>query len=78
MSHGFKGRPADPVMATTLRTGLTGNQSMIKHGPQPTVGVMTGITSQGGGNMGRAFAGGDHIIVAVVALIRSLAVINGL
>ena len=50
---------------------------MIEHGPYPGVGVMTGVTRQGGGNMGRAFAGGHDIVVAVGAGGGGLAVVYG-
>jgi len=78
MGGGFIGPSTDAIVATGLSTGLAGDQSVIEGDAQPTRRGMAGVTRQGGGNMGRPFAGGCDVVVAVGTLIRGLAVVDGL
>jgi len=77
MGGGFIGPSTDAIVATGLSTGLAGDQSVIEGDAQPTRRGMAGVTRQGGGNMGRPFAGGCDVVVAVGTLIRGLAVVDG-
>ena len=77
VSGGFKGSTTGAVVTTGLSTGLPGHQGMVEGGPGPGVGTMAGIARQGGGNMTRAFTCGNDVVVAVGALIRGLAVVDG-
>jgi len=51
---------------------------VIEHGPYPGVGVMTGVTRQGGGDMGGPFARGNDVVMTAGAGRGGLAVVNGL
>ena len=77
MAGRFVRRTADPVMTSAAVTGLPRYTAVIEYGTQPGGGAVAGITGQGRGYVGGAFAGGNATVMTVLTHIRGLAVVKG-